>query len=228
MTHKRNVEGIRVSAQRKRQEALNRADEAILLLVKEKRPVNFKSVAETAGISIPFLYQTEALKQRIIHLRDQTTTPVQLKLKERPSDASKDAVIETLRLRVKESEAENRSLKKQLEVVYGQLLHKGQPIQLPLLEPARSFSEGEVQLRQLLDQANTEKNELAEVNQSLKKQNREFKEKLLALEDLKREVQILKKQKQSYLNEILMLKAGQPISSSLVSKPKTKKRTEPG
>lgn len=227
MTHKRNVAGIRLNAQRKRQEALTRADEAIRLLVNEKRPVNFKSVAETAGISIPFLYQNQPLKERIIHLRSQTTTRVQLKVKERPFDASKDAMIEALQLRAKEAEAENRSLKKQLEVVYGQLLHQGQPEQPVGVAPPPSVSATEIDLQQLLKQATAEKDELAAINQQLKQQHRECQEKLLILDEREREAEILKRQNQSLINEIMLLKSGHPRASPPVTKPKPKGRTKP-
>ncbi|HMZ79140.1 MAG TPA: DUF6262 family protein [Acidobacteriota bacterium] len=226
MTHKRNVEGIRLNAKRKHQEALTRADEAIRLLVNEKRPVNFKSVAETAGISIPFLYQNQALKERIIHLRSQTTTRVQLKVKAHPSDASKDAMIEALQLRAKEAEAENRSLKKQLEVVYGQLLHQGTPEQPAGGDPVSSVSATATNLQHLLNQANSEKNELAVINQQLKQQNHEGQEKLLVLNEREREVEILKRQNQSLINEIILLKSGQPGASPPVTKPRPKGRTK--
>jgi hypothetical protein len=120
MTHRRNVEGLRKSAQAKSQQALQRADEAIRLLLRQKRTINFKTVAEAAGVSTPYLYQNRAIRERIILLRGQTTPQTEIKPKRgRASDASKDAVIETLRLRLKELEADNRELRKQIEVAYG-------------------------------------------------------------------------------------------------------------
>ncbi len=120
MTHRRNVEGLRKSAQAKSARVLQRANEAIRLLLQQKRPINFKAVAEVAGVSTPYLYQNQAIRERIIHLRGETTPRTETKLKRgRASDASKDAVIETLRLRLKEMETYNRELKKQIEVAYG-------------------------------------------------------------------------------------------------------------
>lgn len=120
MTHRRNVEGLRRSAQAKSEQVLQRADEAIRLLLQQKRPINFKTVAEAAGVSTPYLYQNQAIRERIVHLRGQTVPQTEIKPKRgRASDASKDAVIETLRLRLKELEADNRELRKQIEVAYG-------------------------------------------------------------------------------------------------------------
>ena len=119
----RNVEGLRTHAQKKAEATQQRAEEAIAQLIKEQRPVNFKTVAETAAISTAWLYGNEDLKQRIMHLRTQQTPKAQVKLpvREQASNASKDGVIAALRKRIKELEAENRDLKQQVEVAYGLL-----------------------------------------------------------------------------------------------------------
>ena len=89
-----------------------------LHLLKEQHPVNFKTVAETAGISTAWLYGNEALKQRIMHLRLQQVPAVQIKIprREQASSASKDTMIAALRQRIKKLEEENRALKQQVEV----------------------------------------------------------------------------------------------------------------
>jgi Family of unknown function (DUF6262) len=120
MTHRRNVEGLRKSAQAKSARVLQRVNEAIRLLLQQKRPVNFKTVAEAAGVSTPYLYQNQAIRERIMHLRSQIIPRTEIKPKRgKASDASRDAVIETLRLRLKELEGDNRELRKQIEVAYG-------------------------------------------------------------------------------------------------------------
>jgi len=119
----RNTEGLRTSAQHKARLTRQQAEEAITMLLQQHRPVNFKAVAETAGISTAWLYAHPDIKMRIIHLRAQHTTKpqVQVPLREQASDASKDAMIAALRKRAKEQEAEIRELRRQLEVAYGQL-----------------------------------------------------------------------------------------------------------
>jgi hypothetical protein len=47
----RNISGLRTYAQQKATNTARRAEAAITHLLKEQRPVNFKTVAETAGIS---------------------------------------------------------------------------------------------------------------------------------------------------------------------------------
>lgn len=119
----RNIDGLRAHAQQKAVDTARRAEAAIAHLLKEQRPVNFKTVAETAGISTAWLYGHEALKQRIMHLRLQQTPAVQVKIpsREQASSASKDAMIAALRQRIQKLEKENRELKRQVEVANGLL-----------------------------------------------------------------------------------------------------------
>src|SRR5436305_14596269 len=94
----RNTDGLQVHAQNKAEQTLKRAEQAIGLLLKQQRPINFKVVAETAGISTAWLYGNQDIKMRIIHLRSQQTPQTQVKVpaKEQASNASKDAIIAAL------------------------------------------------------------------------------------------------------------------------------------
>ncbi|HEY6410943.1 MAG TPA: DUF6262 family protein [Ktedonobacteraceae bacterium] len=119
----RNIDGLRRAARTKAETTKRRAEEALTVLLKERRSITFKAVAETAQISTAWLYANEDIKQRIIHLRSQQTPKalVALPVGEQASNASKDTMIAALQKRVKEQAAEIRELKRQLEVVYGQL-----------------------------------------------------------------------------------------------------------
>lgn len=122
----RNIDGLRRAAQRKAEETRCRAEEAITLLLKEHRPINFKTVAETARISTAWLYANEAIKLRIIHLRAQHIPRVQVKIprQEQASNASKDVVIAALQKRVREQAEKIQELEKQLEIAYGSLYQR--------------------------------------------------------------------------------------------------------
>jgi hypothetical protein len=87
------------------------------------QPINFKTVAEAAGISPSWLYGNDDLRQRITHLRALQMPRVQVKIpaREQASSASKDAMIATLKIRVRDQAAEIAQLKRQVEVVYGLL-----------------------------------------------------------------------------------------------------------
>lgn len=120
MAHERNVEGLRLSAAQRHEAACRRTEEALQRMLREGQPVNFKTVAKAAAVSTAWLYGQPSIKARIQRLRDQSIPKVAA-LKAPASDASKDAMIATLRQRIKQVEAENRELRKQLEIVYGQL-----------------------------------------------------------------------------------------------------------
>jgi uncharacterized protein YceH (UPF0502 family) len=97
------------------------------LLIKEQRPINFQTVAQTAGISTAWLYEHAAIKERIMHLRVQQTPKAQVKLppREQASSASKDTMISALRQRIQKLEKENCDLKRQVEVANGLLYQQG-------------------------------------------------------------------------------------------------------
>jgi 4-diphosphocytidyl-2C-methyl-D-erythritol kinase len=119
----RNIEGLRRNAKLRHQQTEHRADAGIHRLLQDGRPVNFQTVAEAAHVSTAWLYQHPEFRDRIEHLREQRSQADSAP-KMRASDASKDAMQAALRQRVKQLEAENRELKQQLEVVYGQLYKK--------------------------------------------------------------------------------------------------------
>lgn len=123
MTHKRNTTGLASSAASKKDATLKRAETAISELLKANDMINFNAVAEKAGVSKAWLYREADVADRIKRLRDQQANkePKAYKETQRASDASKSALVTTLKARVKELESENRDLKKQLEVVYGKL-----------------------------------------------------------------------------------------------------------
>ena len=118
-----NVEGLRRAAQQKAEMTRLRAEEAIALLLKQQRPVNFKTVAETAQISTAWLYSNEDIKMQVIHLRAQQAPQAQVKIppREHATNASKDAMIAALKTRVREQTEEILELRKQLEVAYESL-----------------------------------------------------------------------------------------------------------
>lgn len=119
----RDTRGLRASAQRKAAVTEQRAEAALALLIQEQRPITFKAVAHAAGISTAWLYEHEAIKARIIHLRAQQSAQakVQIPPREQASSSSKDTMIIALQKRVREQAAEIEQLKRQVEVAYGLL-----------------------------------------------------------------------------------------------------------
>jgi hypothetical protein len=120
MRHQRNVEGLRQNAQKKRQEAIARTEQGIKQLIRECRPVNFKTVAEIAEVSTAWLYKEPEIKERIEYLREQQTrTKKSVPPQQKATEASKDAKYQALKQRLQKVEAENRGLRDHLEAIHG-------------------------------------------------------------------------------------------------------------
>lgn len=122
MKQKRSVEGLRQNAQKKRQQAIERTEQAIKQLVKEGRNVNFKTVSEAGQVSTAWLYREPDIKARIEQLREQVQGKKQKTAPQKASDASKDSIIAALKRRIKDLEQQNKDLNRQNEVFAGQVI----------------------------------------------------------------------------------------------------------
>jgi len=140
MEWNRNVDGLHVAARAKSEATRGKVEKALREMTKpltkpdEKRPsINFKTVAEWAGVSQAWLYRpkNKDIADRIRELRNQQSQmpKVVIPPQERATDASKDALIVALRKRVKQQEEEIREMRRQLEVAYGLLHTRGQQAQ---------------------------------------------------------------------------------------------------
>ena len=108
--------------EQRRQKTNQRVDEAIKRLALAQEPINFNSVSKESGVSKATLYNHDTIRERIEWLRtqqEQSPTPKQLK-RERTED-TKDALIESLKSRLKRLEAENKQLKEQIKVFYAKM-----------------------------------------------------------------------------------------------------------
>jgi|GEM_PF-398022 len=119
---KRNTSGLEAHAQQKRESAIKRTEDAIARLIKDKRPVNFKTVSEESGVSRTWLYKEPEIKDRINQIKNKQTNKSRSKkkvdnqLNDRPIDK---AEIDELKTKIKKLETENFALRNHLEVVYG-------------------------------------------------------------------------------------------------------------
>jgi small-conductance mechanosensitive channel len=122
MKTQRNVEGLRQNAQRKRQESFDKVDRGIKEMIRTKQKINFKTVAAVCGVSKAFLYKESEIKGRIEHLRQQSTEAACIAPEQRPSESSKDALIKTLRERLKVLSEKVKELEHQNATVYGKIV----------------------------------------------------------------------------------------------------------
>lgn len=116
----KNTTGLAQSAKHRSQAAMEKAQSAIHRMQAEEASINFRTVAARAGVSTAWLYKTKALRDRIMKLRSVLKTPAETASKDRRL-LSKERVIATLQLRIKQLEVRNGELREQLERVYGLL-----------------------------------------------------------------------------------------------------------
>lgn len=124
MTHKRNTAGLAQAAKQRRQNTIERVKQAIENLIKKNSPINFNSVSKAAQVGKPWLYKENCVRQQIESLRQQTRMTKQkiaAPKSQLASDKSKDHIITMLKEKIRSVEGENKKLKQQIEILYGQL-----------------------------------------------------------------------------------------------------------
>ncbi|HEY5785019.1 MAG TPA: DUF6262 family protein [Microlunatus sp.] len=119
-----NPDNLRRAAARKSAAAATRAEQGLHELIRTGQPITFRGLAQTAGVSLDFLYRTPPIRERVEHLRSQQrTTP------SAPSEHDKDhpsSVIRTLTAQLAELRRRHRdevhTLKQALETAHGENL----------------------------------------------------------------------------------------------------------
>jgi len=119
ITWKRNTAGLTAHAQHRKEHKRKGVEDAIAMLLRDQKPVNFHTVAKTAQVSKAYLYGQQDLRERIEALRQQTMEQLVRERATRSTgktDASRDLVILAKDRRIKELETENQRLQQQLKV----------------------------------------------------------------------------------------------------------------
>lgn len=124
MTHIRNTQGLVKAAQQRRVETIARVNQAIQSLVQNNKAITFNQVAKIAQVGKPWLYKEEAVRQQIEALRMQTKQAAQTTKGQSASDKSNQQLIQMLKSKIHTLEGENKKLKSQIEILYGQLIDK--------------------------------------------------------------------------------------------------------
>ncbi|MEH7005410.1 DUF6262 family protein, partial [Priestia megaterium] len=102
-----------------------KVDEVIKRLIRINEKINFNSVSNEAGVAKATLYNNRDLRDRIELLRQQqsqVSTPKQIKLE--MTQNNKDALIASLKRKNQKLEEENKQLKEQLKIAYGDVYKK--------------------------------------------------------------------------------------------------------
>ncbi|HDR4903179.1 transposase [Bacillus cereus] len=102
-----------------------KVDKAIQRLVRANGPINFNSVASEAGVAKATLYNNRELRERIESLRQQQAeAPTPKQIKREIDENNKDAVIASLKRKIKRLEEEKKQLREQLKVAYAEVYRK--------------------------------------------------------------------------------------------------------
>ncbi|MGW8957707.1 DUF6262 family protein [Paenibacillus sp. NPDC055715] len=104
---------------------IQRVDESIRRLVKAKEGINFNSVATDSGLSKATLYNNPEIRMRIESLRQQQAqVPTPKQIKREMDENNKDAIIASLKRKMKKLEEENKKLREQLKFSYAEVYQK--------------------------------------------------------------------------------------------------------
>ena len=102
-----------------------KVDEAIKKMIKRKKAINFNSVSNESGITKATLYNNKDIKERIESFRlQQSKVDTPAEAKQKIDDNNKDALISSLKRRMKKLEEENKSLREQLKFSYAEIYKK--------------------------------------------------------------------------------------------------------
>ena len=123
MTDDPRAEVLRQAAAAKRAAATARAEAGLRKLIKTNAEINFRAVAQAAGVSVDFLYRHRELRDRIEHLRSrqQAKPPSSAAGHEQTPDAN-SSVVSALTAKLRHARDEVADLKAQLAVAHGELL----------------------------------------------------------------------------------------------------------
>lgn len=120
--HPRNSDGLKAYSKQKQLETAKKVDEAITLLIKERGPINFNYVSKLSGVSKTYLYEHQAIRERIEALRKQQLgLPSRKHIKEEMTNSNKDVLLAAKNKRIKVLEDEIKHLKEQLKRLGGEL-----------------------------------------------------------------------------------------------------------
>lgn len=99
-----------------------KVDKAIQMLIKVQKPINFNSVANESGITKATLYNNSDIKERIEGLRlQQSKVPTPSQVKREMDENNKDAIIASLKRKIKKLEMEKKELREQLKISYADI-----------------------------------------------------------------------------------------------------------
>ncbi|MEK5520838.1 DUF6262 family protein [Heyndrickxia sp. FSL W8-0423] len=125
MTKYDRREHLKLLHQERKVNTRKKVDNAIQRLIRANGNINFNSVAEEAGISKATLYNNPEIRKGIESLREQQAqVPTPKQVKREVDENNKDAIIASLKRKIKKLDEENKELREQLKFAYGEVYKK--------------------------------------------------------------------------------------------------------
>jgi len=120
-----NPDNLRQAAARKSAAAKTRVEHGLRELIRTGQPITFRGLAQTAGVSLDFLYRTGEIRDRVEQLRSQQQATPPLPTTPGTADHP-SSVIRTLTAQLAELRRRHRdevtTLKRALEAAHGENL----------------------------------------------------------------------------------------------------------
>lgn len=121
-----NPDNLRAAAAAKSAAAKTRAEQGLREMVRRGTPITFRGLAQTAGVSLDFLYRTRHIRRRVEQLRDQQQRNPQAARIEQVDPDHPSSVVRTLSAQLSELKRRHReevtALKAALEAAQGENL----------------------------------------------------------------------------------------------------------
>ena len=120
-----NPDNLRRAAARKSAAAQARAEHGLREMIRANQPITFRGLAQTAGVSLDFLYRCAPIRQRVEHLRaqQQNTPPPEATTTHEDAPSS---VVRTLTAQLSALKQRHRDevhqLRQALEAAQGEIL----------------------------------------------------------------------------------------------------------
>jgi hypothetical protein len=125
MSNYNRTEHLRELHSKRRAITQEKVDKAIQRLIKAQKTINFNSVASESGLTKKTLYDNKDIRERIEALRhQQSQVPTPSQIKREMDDNNKDAIIASLKRKIKRLEEENKELKEQIKISYADIYKK--------------------------------------------------------------------------------------------------------
>lgn len=120
-----NPDNLRQAAARKSAAAQTRAEQGLREMIRRNEPITFRGLAQTAGVSLDFLYRRAPIRQRVEHLRAQqqnTPRPAATTVHEDTSSSVVRTLTAQLAALKRQHRDEVHQLRQALETAQGEIL----------------------------------------------------------------------------------------------------------